>query len=63
MRLNPLLKSDKTTLVFEAVGDDKVRVNCSSWDDFKVIPADEALRWPLLAKSWWLRARIALRST
>ena len=44
MRLDPLLKSDKTTLVFEAVGDDEVRVNCSSWDDFKVIPADEALQ-------------------
>jgi hypothetical protein len=28
-------------LVFEAIGDDKVRVNCSSWEDAKVILAEE----------------------
>jgi hypothetical protein len=26
MRLDPLLKSDRAVLVFEAIGDDKVRV-------------------------------------
>jgi len=31
------IKADRVTLVFEAIGDDKVRVNCSSWDDSKVI--------------------------
>jgi len=34
----------KTTLVFDAIGDDKVRVTCQSWDDSKVILADEALQ-------------------
>jgi len=43
-RLEPLLKSDKTTLSFEAIGDDKVRVNCASWEDAKVILADETLQ-------------------
>jgi hypothetical protein len=37
------LKTDKVTLVFEATGDGKVRVTCQSWDDAKVILADEAL--------------------
>ena len=37
MRLDSLLKNDRVTLVFEAIGDDKVRVGCSSWDDSKVI--------------------------
>jgi hypothetical protein len=40
----PLLKADKATLVFEAVGDDKVRVNCAGWEDAKVILPDEALQ-------------------
>jgi hypothetical protein len=31
-------------LVFEAIGNDMVRVNCSSWEDSKVILADEALQ-------------------
>jgi hypothetical protein len=41
--LEPLLKTDRATLVFEATGDDKVRVNCQSWDDARVIMADQAL--------------------
>jgi hypothetical protein len=51
MRLDPLLKSDRCTLVFEAVGDDKVRVNCASWDDAKVILANEALQVAVLGKT------------
>ena len=51
MRLDPLLESDRTTLVFEAVGDDEARVNCSSWDDFKVFLADEALQVVAFGKS------------
>jgi hypothetical protein len=37
------LKADKVTMVFEAIGDDKVRVTCPSWDDAKVILAVEGL--------------------
>ena len=37
LQLDTLLKSDKATLVFEATDDGKVRVNCQSWDDSKVI--------------------------
>ena len=47
-RLGPLLKSDKTTLVFEAIGDDKVRVTCGSWDD--AILAAEGLEVVGMAK-------------
>ena len=38
------IKANRVTLVFEAIGDDKVRVNCSSWDDSKVILADQVLQ-------------------
>ena len=43
MRLEPLLKCEKVTMVFEAIGDDKVRVTSQGWDDAKVILADQAL--------------------
>ena len=43
MQLDSVLKSDRCTLVFEAIGDDKVRVTCRSWDDSRVILAEEAL--------------------
>jgi hypothetical protein len=52
MRLDPLLKSEKVTLVIEAIGDDKVRVSCASREDAPAILANEALevvrwgRWP-----------------
>jgi hypothetical protein len=45
------LKSDKATLVFEAIGDGKVRVNCQSWEDALVILADEALQVVAFGKS------------
>ena len=48
--IKPLLKTDRATLVFEAIGDDKVRVNCASWEDAKVILADEALQVVALGK-------------
>ena len=51
MLLDPLLKSDRCTLVFEAVGDDKVRVNCQSWNDSRVILADKALQVVAFGKS------------
>jgi hypothetical protein len=51
IRLDPVLKSDRTTLVFEAVGDDKVRVGCSSWEDSKIILAEEALQVVAWARS------------
>jgi hypothetical protein len=31
------------TMVFEAIGDNKVRLTCPTWDDAKVILADQAL--------------------
>jgi hypothetical protein len=51
MRLDPLLKSDRVTLVFEAIGDDKVRVTCQSWEDSRVILADQALQVVPLGKT------------
>jgi hypothetical protein len=45
-----LLKADRAVLVFEAIGDDKVRVNCSSWEDTRVILADQALEVVALGK-------------
>ena len=50
MQLESLLKSDKTTLVFEAIGDDKVRVGCQSWEDSRVILAEEALQVVAIGK-------------
>ena len=51
MRIESLLKSDRCMLVFEGVGNDKVRVTCQSWDDSRVILANEALEVVVLAKS------------
>jgi hypothetical protein len=43
MRLDILLKVDRRlALVIEPTGDDKLRLTCSSWDDAKIILADEA---------------------
>jgi hypothetical protein len=50
MRLDSLLKSDRCTLVFEATGDDKVRVTCQSWGDAHVILADPSLQVVALGK-------------
>jgi hypothetical protein len=50
-QVDTLLKSDEATLVFEAIGDDKVRVNRAGWEDAKVIPADEALQVVAFGKS------------
>jgi hypothetical protein len=44
MRLDPLiLRAEKVTLVFEAIGDDKVRVDSASLDSPLVMPANQAL--------------------
>ena len=51
MSLEPLLKSKRCTLVLEAVEDGKVRVNCASWDDARVILADQALEIVALGKT------------
>jgi hypothetical protein len=50
MRIESLLKSDRCTLVFEAIGDDKVRVTGQSWEDSRAILADEALQVVVLGK-------------
>ena len=42
MQLDPLYVGERLTVVFEAIGDDKVRVNASSWSDAVVIRAEEA---------------------
>ena len=46
MQLDPLYVGERLTVVFEAIGDDKVRVNASSWSDAVVIRAEEALEVP-----------------
>ena len=50
MRVDSLLKSDRVRLVFEGVGDDKVRVTCQSERDAKAIPPEEALQVVALGK-------------
>ena len=42
-QVDTLLKSDEATLVFEAIGEDKVRVTCQSWEDARVILPEQAL--------------------
>jgi hypothetical protein len=49
-RLEPLLKSDRSTLVFEAIRDDKVRVNCSSWEVSRTIRPKRLYKSSLWAK-------------
>ena len=51
MQLDTLLKSDKATLAFEAIGDGNVRVNYASWEGSKVILPDEALQVVALGKT------------
>jgi hypothetical protein len=41
-----LLKLEKVTITLEAIGDGKIRVNSSSWDDVKVILARRGARGP-----------------
>jgi hypothetical protein len=38
-----LLKTEKHTLVLEGIGESKIRVNASGWDDAKVLLPDELL--------------------
>jgi hypothetical protein len=45
-----LLKSEKTVTTLEAIGDGKIRVNSSSWEDVKVILADEVLEVRAMGK-------------
>jgi hypothetical protein len=45
-----LLKSEKTTLTLEVIGEGKIRVNSSSWDDAKVILADQVLEVRAMGK-------------
>jgi hypothetical protein len=44
------LKSERCTLVLEAVGDGKLRVTCQSWEDARTILADQALEVVALGK-------------
>jgi hypothetical protein len=46
MQLQSLLKTERCTLKLDAIGDDKVRVTCLSWDDAK----DHSSRVP--RQSW-----------
>jgi hypothetical protein len=57
MRLDPLLKTERTTLVFEAIGDDKVRIGCSSWDHPVVILPNEALEVVAVEKTLYVTRR------
>jgi hypothetical protein len=52
--LDPLYVGDKIVVVFEAIGDDKVRATASSWTDAVVVPADEALEVLALGKRLYL---------
>jgi hypothetical protein len=54
MRVDLLLKTERTTLTIEANGDDKVRLNCQSWEDARVVRADEALQIVALGKTAYL---------
>jgi hypothetical protein len=43
MRPETLLKSEKTSIALEGVGEGKIRANTASWDDPKVILPGQAL--------------------
>jgi hypothetical protein len=61
MRVDPVLpRAEKCTLVIEAIGDDKVRVNHQSLDAPLVILANQALEVVAIGKS--LHIARALRS-
>jgi hypothetical protein len=42
-QVDTLLETDKATLVLEAIGQGKLRVNCQSWEDARVILPEQAL--------------------
>jgi hypothetical protein len=52
-----LLKTEKATLIVEALGDGKVRVNSSAWEDAKVIGEGEVLEIRALG---WARKQVAV---
>jgi hypothetical protein len=45
-----LLKADKVSVVFERIADGKIRVTTSSWDDAKVILANQVLEVATISK-------------
>jgi len=45
-----LLKADKVAVVFERLPDGKIRVTTSSWDDAKVILANQVLEVAIVGK-------------
>jgi hypothetical protein len=51
MRVDPLLpRAERLTLVLEAIGDDKVRINSASLDNPLILLADQALEVATLDK-------------
>jgi len=54
MQLDPLYVGDRVVVVFEAIGEDKVRATCSSWQEAVVILANEALKVMALGKRLYL---------
>lgn len=54
MQLDPLYVGERLTVVFEAIGSDKVRCTTSSWTDAVVIRAEEALEVLALGKRLYL---------
>jgi hypothetical protein len=50
MQLDPVYVGDRLIVVFEAIGEDKVRITASSWSDAVVIRAHEALEVLALGK-------------
>ena len=45
-----LLKADRVSVVFERIESDKIRVTTSSWDDAKVILANQVLEVAIVGK-------------
>jgi hypothetical protein len=45
-----LSKADKVSVVFERIADGKIRVTTSSWDDAKVILANQVLEVATISK-------------
>ena len=54
MQLDPLYIGEKVTVSLEAIGDGKVRVNTSSWDNAAVILDEEALQVFAIQKRLYL---------
>jgi hypothetical protein len=54
---SPIIKADSITITVKAEPGGKLRVGCQSWDDVKIIMADEVLELACEEGQVWVRRK------